>query len=106
MRENAEQRAVEERLAKITSELRQIKVVLVVLFLVSPVGVYLFADFTHLIAALGVVGFWIAMAVAGGFVLLLCLSRLTKLHKTLELSQDELARILREHDRREGNTPA
>ena len=106
MRENAEQRAVEERLAKITSELRQIKVVLVVLFLVSPVGMYLFGDFTRLIAALGVVGFWIAMAVAGGFVLLLCLSRLTKLRKTLELSQDELERILREHDRREGNTPA
>jgi hypothetical protein len=98
MRENAEQRAAEEQLARIASELKQIKMVLVALVLVSPVGLYILTNFTDLIVGLGVIGFWITLVVAGGLVLLLSLSRLTGLHKTLALKQDELSRILKEHN--------
>ncbi|MBN1361784.1 MAG: hypothetical protein JW993_14405 [Sedimentisphaerales bacterium] len=106
MRENADQRTIEEQLAKIASELRQIKVVVVVLFIVSPVGLYLLAPLWDLILALGVVGFWVIVAIAGGLIVLFCVARLTGLHKTLQLKRDELARILSEHNRRADDTRA
>ncbi len=105
MPENAEQRAVEEQFARIASELKQIKVVLVLLLIVSPVGLHLLGNLTGLITALGVVGFWLAVAIGAGVIVLLCVARLTGLHKALELKQDELTRILREHAQHEDGTP-
>ncbi len=106
MQGKTEQKTVQDQLTRIESQIRQIKWLLVVLILVSPVGLHCLPNLMGAIGTLGVVGFWIAAAIVGGCLLLVFISRLAGLHRTLALKQDELARIMREHRQREDGTPA
>ena len=113
MYEKAEQRAsgsqldrIELQLSQVQMQLSQIKKLLIFLVIVSPVGLYCLATLIGGIPALGAFYFWIAIALAGGYVLLLCVARITGTHKTLRLGKDELERILKEHGQREDGTPA
>jgi uncharacterized sodium:solute symporter family permease YidK len=106
MRENAEQRTIQDELRRIGSQLGQIKILLAILIIVSPVGLYCIGKLMNNIPAVAVVAFWIAIALAVGYLLLLCIAKVTGTHKTLELKQDELTRILKKHGQQEDGKPA
>jgi hypothetical protein len=112
MNENAEQRPTRTQLDRIESQLSQvqmqlglIKKLLIFLVIVSPVGLYCIAALIGGLGTLGAAGLWIAIVLAAGYVLLLCIAKLTGMHKTLRLERTELAKILKEHGPREDGTP-
>lgn len=105
MSENGEQRTVEDELRRIGSQLGQIKILVAILIIVSPLGLYCILKLINNLPALVVIGFGAAVIVGIGYVLVLCVARLTGTHKTLELKQDELARILKNHGPRDGSSP-
>jgi type III secretory pathway component EscU len=93
---------IELQLSQARSELSVMKGMLIFLAIVSPIGVYCIVALIGGLHALGVL--WIAIPIVAGLLLLLLVARLTGMHKALRLKKDDLARILKEHDRRDDST--
>ena len=105
MRENMEQRAVEDRLDRIESQLRQITIALIALLIMSPLGLFCLATFADALSVLG--AFWVAIALSVGGVLVLCIGvRKTRGRRMRQLELDLLEKALKDHQQREDGTPA
>jgi hypothetical protein len=113
MSENTELRSTESQLdrielqlSRVQTQIGQIREMLIFLVIVSPPGLYCMAILVSSSGTLGASGFWIAMAMAAGFLLLLLIARLNGTHRTLRLNKDDLTRILKKFDHGDSSTPA
>lgn len=90
----------DDRLDRIESHLREVRVLLVILIAMSPVGLFCLATFAKVLGLVG--GFWVAMALSIVGVLILCVGiARTRGRRMHQLDLDLLEKALKDRQEQE-----